>query len=61
MNASAALQMPRPYRASAATAPSDADSRSWLGELLPRDRKPLYAQFAQLLRKAISDGRLEAG
>lgn len=61
MSVSIALQAPRPYGPSATAALPGTDTRSWLGELLPRDRKPLYAQFAQLLRKAINDGRLEAG
>lgn len=34
---------------------------AWLGDLPTHDHRPLYAQFAQLLRKAIIDGRLEAG
>jgi len=34
---------------------------AWLGDLPTHDHRPLYAQFAQLLRKAITDGRLEAG
>jgi len=37
------------------------DSRPSLGALVAHGRKPLYAQFAELLRKAIRDGRLEAG
>ncbi|NWP15438.1 GntR family transcriptional regulator, partial [Escherichia coli] len=40
---------------------SEPQGHARLGELLPRDRKPLYAQFAQLLRRAITEGRLEAG
>lgn len=61
MSMGAALQGQRPPAMRAAASPPGPDSRALLGELAPRDRRPLYAQFAHLLRKAISDGRLEAG
>lgn len=60
MSIGAALRHPGSFGASVAAGPSP-DSSTWLGEFQPRDRRPLYAQFAQLLRRAINDGRLEAG
>lgn len=42
-------------------ASSTRSDSAWLGDLPTHDHRPLYAQFAQLLRKAITDGRLEAG
>ncbi|MBN8813671.1 MULTISPECIES: GntR family transcriptional regulator [Sphingomonas] len=61
MTAGIALQGSGVHAAPAPASLAQLDGNARLGELLPRDRKPLYAQFAHLLRRAITEGRLEAG
>ncbi|MBB4840332.1 GntR family transcriptional regulator [Sphingomonas kyeonggiensis] len=59
MTASIPLLGPQPR---AVLAPAAAEyAEASLGMLVLRDRKPLYAQFARLLRRAIAEGRLKPG
>ncbi len=61
MTVSAPLLGIRPPVVQAPAAPAPTDGQASLGALALHDRRPLYAQFAQLLREAIAGGRLEPG